>query len=110
VRPKRDRDEPVLITEAEPSLDDQYNARRKKYAAMMATRAVCLVLAAVFHRIPVLMALFAVGALVLPWMAVLMANDRPPKKAAKVNRLHRGQHDDRALPAPPDHSRIIEGG
>lgn len=110
MRPTRNgRDEPVLITEAQPSLDDQYNARRRKYAAMMATRAVCLVLAAVFHRIPVLMVLFAAGALVLPWMAVLIANDRPPKKAVKVHRLG-GTDDERALPAPSDHSRVIDGG
>jgi len=38
----------VLITEAEPSLDEQYNARRRKYAVMMALRPVWLVLAAVF--------------------------------------------------------------
>ena len=45
----------------------------------------------------------------LPWMAVLIANDRPPKKAMKVNRF--GGHPDRSraiAPAASD-SRVIEG-
>jgi len=105
----RDDRDPVLITEAELSLDDQLAARRRKYGIMMATRAVCLVLAAVFYRTWWLLAIFIVGAVVLPWMAVLIANDRPPKKAQKVNRY--GGHPDpgRAIAAPPGEGRVIEG-
>ena len=110
MRSTRGRDgEPVLITEAQPSLDDQLAARQRKYGIMMGTRAVCLVLAAVFYRIGWLMAMFAIAALVLPWMAVLIANDRPPKKARKINRY--GGHPDpgRAIAAPPGEGRVIEG-
>jgi hypothetical protein len=99
----------VLITEAEPSLDEQYNARRRKYAVMMAIRAVCLVLAAVFYRVPWLMAILAAGAVALPWMAVLIANDRPPKKARKINRYGGHPAPERALPPRQDDSRTIEG-
>ena len=105
-----DRDDrPVLITEAEPSLDDQLNRRRNKYLVMMSLRILCLVLAAVFYQTPWLLAVFVTGAVVLPWMAVLIANDRPPKKAEKVNRF--GGHPDpgRALTASSKDSRIIEG-
>jgi hypothetical protein len=102
------RDQPVLITEAQRSLEDQHRARRRKYAIMMATRVVCLVLAAVFYRIPWLMAIFATAAVALPWMAVLIANDRPPKKALKVNRYAGHPAPDRALPASGD-SRVIDG-
>jgi Protein of unknown function (DUF3099) len=110
MRPTRSRrDDPVLITEAEPSLDDQYHARRRKYALMMGTRAVCLILAAVFYRVPWLMGILAVGAVVLPWMAVIIANDRPPKKALTVHRFGRHPAPERALSPPPDQSRIIEG-
>ena len=106
----RGRDgEPVLITEAEPSLDDQWRARRKKYAIMMSTRTVCLVLAAVCYRTWWLMAIFIVGAGVLPWMAVIIANDRPPRKARKVNRYARHPAPDRALESPQDQARVIEG-
>jgi hypothetical protein len=102
-------DEPVLITEAEPSLDDQLSARRKKYLIMMCTRIVCLIAAAAFYRNPVLLAIFVAGAVALPWMAVLIANDRPPKKALKVSRF--GGHPDptRAVAAPARDSRVIEG-
>jgi Protein of unknown function (DUF3099) len=101
------REQPVLITEAQLSLEAQHNARRRKYAVMMATRVVCLVLAAVFYRVPWLMAILAAAALALPWMAVLIANDRPPKKAVKVNRYAGHPAPDRALP-PADGSRVID--
>jgi hypothetical protein len=42
-------------------------------------------------------------------MAVLIANDRPPKKAQKVN-LYGGHPDPgRAIAAPPGEGRVIEG-
>ena len=106
----KDRDgEPVLITEAEPSLDDQLRSRRRKYTIMMSTRALCLVLAAVFYQTWWLLAIFVAGGVVLPWAAVLIANDRPPKKAEKVNRY--GGHPDpgRAITSSTRDSRVIEG-
>ncbi|HST66546.1 MAG TPA: DUF3099 domain-containing protein [Mycobacteriales bacterium] len=101
--------EPVLITEAEPSLDDQLAARRNKYLLMMLTRIVCLIMAAVCYRNPWLLAVFVAGAVVLPWAAVLIANDRPPKKASKISRF--GGHPDpgRAITTSSRDSRIIEG-
>ena len=106
----RDRaGEPVLITAAAPSLDDQLSARRRKYVIMMGTRAACLVLAAVFYQTWWLLAIFVTGGVVLPWMAVLIANDRPPKKAEKINRY--GGHPDpaRAITSAPGDRRVIEG-
>ena len=97
--------EPVLITEAEPSLDDQHAARKKRYAITMAVRAVSLVLAAVFYHTVWLMLIFAVLGTVLPWIAVVMANDRPPKKRERVNRYE--ARPDRVLESRP--VRIIEG-
>jgi hypothetical protein len=110
VRPTRQRRYgPVLITEAEPSLDDQYHARRRKYALMMGIRAVCLVLAAVFYRVPWALPLLVAAAVALPWMAVLIANDRPPKKALRLNRFSRHPAPDRAMEQSPERSRVIEG-
>ena len=95
--------EPVLITEAEPSLDDQHAARKKRYAITMAVRAVSLVLAAVFYHTVWLMLIFAILGTVLPWIAVVMANDRPPKR-----KLFQGYDasPDRVLEARP--ARVID--
>ncbi len=65
---------------------------------MMSLRVVCLVLAATFYHTPWLLAIFVVGAVALPWMAVLIANDRPPKKALKPHRF--GGHPDPAGRSP----------
>jgi len=84
--PRPRRPEPVLITEAQPSLAEQHAARKKRYAITMAIRAVCVILAALTYQIVWLMLLFAVLGTVLPWIAVVMANDGPPKKRVDPNR------------------------
>ncbi len=104
--PRQRRPEPVLITEAEPSLAEQTAYRKKRYAITMAVRGVALVLAAVFYQVVWLMLIFAVLGIVLPWVAVLMANDRPPKKKLAVHR-YTPPRPDRILEAPP-RPRVIE--
>ena len=99
--------EPALITEAEPSLSEQHDARKKRYLYTMAFRGISLVLAAAFYQTVWLMVIFAFFGTVLPWIAVVMANDRPPKKRAPVNR-YVAPRPDRILEAGPPH-RIIEG-
>ncbi len=50
---------------------------------MMAGRAVCVVVAALTYRISLWIALaMVVAGAVLPWCAVLIANDGPPRKRA----------------------------
>ncbi len=93
------RAEPVLITEAEPSLAEQQAARKKRYVITMAIRGISLVMAAVTYQTVWLMLIFAVLGTVLPWIAVVMANDRPPKKRLGVNRY--------VAPRP---DRILESG
>ena len=100
MRPRRDpaQQDVTLITAAAPSLDDQHDARRRKYLILMGTRAVCLVLAVVTATISLwFAAIFIVGGVVLPWCAVLIANDRLPTKAGRVNR-YQAPTDVRALP------------
>ncbi|MBP2473560.1 hypothetical protein JOF53_002432 [Crossiella equi] len=97
---------PVLITEAQRSYEDQLAARKRKYFLMMSLRIPCLIAAAACYQIPWL----AIGLLMLsvplPWMAVLIANDRPPRKAEKVNRFRRG--GDRRVIDSKQHP-VIEG-
>lgn len=86
---RRDDPTPVLITEAESSYDDQQAQRRRKYAIMMSLRIPCLVLAVLCYQIWWLALIILVLSIPLPWMAVLIANDRPPRKRERVNRYHR---------------------
>ena len=100
------RTEPVLITEAQPSQAELHAARKRRYALTMAVRAVSLVLAAVFYQTVWLMLIFAILGTVLPWIAVVMANDGPPKKRIDPHRYtHR---PDRELEGPRP-ARVIDG-
>jgi hypothetical protein len=53
------------------------------------------------------MAVFAVLGTVLPWVAVVMANDGPPKKQLDVNR-YRPPAPDRILENPASTGRVID--
>jgi hypothetical protein len=99
------RAEPVLITEAQISQVDQHAARKKRYAITMLVRTICLIFAAVFYQIVWLMIILAVLGTILPWIAVIMANDRPPKKRQQVNRYQ--ARPDRQLESRPH--RVIDG-
>lgn len=84
-------DDPVLITEAAPSYAEQYAQRRRKYAVIMAARIPCLLLALAFYEIWWLGLAFILLSVPLPWIAVLIANDRPPRKAENANRYRRSR-------------------
>ena len=84
---RRSDDAPVLITAAEPSYAEQYAIRRRKYAILMSARIPCLVLAGVFYQTWWLALAFVALSVPLPWIAVLIANDRTPRKTEQVNTL-----------------------
>jgi arginine exporter protein ArgO len=80
--------QPVLITDAARSQDEQFRSRQIRYVTMMGLRAVCLIVGAILISAhPPLLALWlilcAVGMVTLPWMAVLIANDRPARSKAE---------------------------
>jgi hypothetical protein len=105
--PRRHDDDPVLITEAQVSFDDEFAARKRRYSIIMACRIPCLVLAGVSYLawgnawIAVALIVLSVP---LPWIAVLIANDRLPKKAGKVNRYR----PDRTALSQVSDAQIIE--
>ena len=103
------RAEPVLITEAEPSLAEQHAARKRRYVLTMLVRLLSVVLAAAFYQTLWLAVTFAVLGTVLPWVAVVMANDRPPKKKLDPNR-YRPPAPDRILDDPARTRLAIEPG
>ncbi|ARG55135.1 DUF3099 domain-containing protein [Mycobacterium kansasii] len=85
-----ERGRPVLITAAAPSYEEQHRARVRKYLTLMAFRIPALILAAVaygaWHNGLVSLLIVAVS-IPLPWMAVLIANDRPPRSADEPRRF-----------------------
>jgi Protein of unknown function (DUF3099) len=85
---KKQPERPVLITDAARSQGDQLRSREVRYVTMMGLRAVCLILGAVLISLkppllPLWLILCAAGMVFLPWAAVLIANDRPPKSKAE---------------------------
>jgi arginine exporter protein ArgO len=85
---KKQPERPVLITNAARSQGDQLRSREVRYVTMMGLRAVCLILGAVLISVkppllPLWLILCAAGMVFLPWAAVLIANDRPPKSKAE---------------------------
>lgn len=102
-------DEPLLITSAPESSDDEYDRRRKKYAIMMSLRAVCVIAAASTYRVSIVLALaFVAAGMVLPWCAVLIANDKPAKRRAPRPTYKPGMGNERALTAGDD-GRTVDG-
>ncbi|MGH3826651.1 MAG: DUF3099 domain-containing protein [Pseudonocardiaceae bacterium] len=99
------------MTAAEPSYAQQYAARRRKYTILMSARIPCLLLAGVFYQTWWLALTFVALSVPLPWMAVLIANDRAPRKAEHVNRLGRGlgEGDQRTRELDSGTAPIIEG-
>jgi hypothetical protein len=81
---------PVLITAAAPSYEVQHRQRVRKYLTLMAFRIPALILAAVaygmWHNGLISLLIIAVS-VPLPWMAVLIANDRPPRSADEPRRF-----------------------
>jgi hypothetical protein len=94
---------PVLITDAERSQEEQRRFREIRYVVMMGVRVVCLLAAAVLITVqpPLLwlwLVLCAAGMAVLPWVAVILANDRLPKEQHRWRRFRRTEPAARQLP------------
>lgn len=112
-----------LITSAGDSLEAQHRARVRKYLLMMSIRVPALVIAGLVYMwtgSP----WWAIGIIAisipLPWVAVLIANDRPPRKREEVQYYRFGpgrtvgpaelSAQATAHPAPEPGPRVVEGG
>ncbi|MEV4413931.1 DUF3099 domain-containing protein [Catellatospora sp. NPDC049609] len=110
---KRQADRPVLITDAEESPEVELKRRERRYILMMLLRAGCLILASVLAmaKVPLLwlwLPLCGLGMVLLPWLAVILANDRPPKEEHRFKRFRRHTVPTNALPAQPG-GQVYEG-
>lgn len=96
--------EPVLITDAAPSYEEELATRKRRYKIMMALRLPLMVAAVLCYQIPWLAVTLLVLSIPLPWMAVLIANDRLPNKAEDPNRYRGEKPQLESRPHP-----VIEG-
>jgi hypothetical protein len=84
-----DDGQPVLITRAAAPFEEQHRARVRKYLTLMFWRIPALILAAVAYGLwqngLISLAIILIS-VPLPWMAVLIANDRPPRRAEEPRR------------------------
>jgi Flp pilus assembly protein TadB len=104
VNPRNRSGKPLSITDAQPSRAEELHHREVRYVLMMSFRAVCLVVATVlvYTHVPLLaiwLPILLLGMLVVPWLAVILANDRSPKSYyRKLGRRHPvGVPDQRAI-------------
>jgi hypothetical protein len=83
---------PVLITRAAAPYEEQHRERVRKYLTLMFWRIPALILAAIAYGIwengLISLAIILIS-VPLPWMAVLIANDRPPRRAEEPRRYDR---------------------
>jgi hypothetical protein len=104
---KKQPERPVLITDAARSQNEQFHSRQIRYAVMMGLRTVCLIVGAILVSVrpPFLgfwLILCAIGMVLLPWMAVLVANDRPAR--SKAERAASAAARERPQPTLAQHS------
>jgi hypothetical protein len=72
------RDRPVVhnVTDAQPSLSDDIKRRERSYLIKMSIRLICLILAVALPAPWPVKALLVAGAVLLPYLAVIGANQR----------------------------------
>lgn len=81
---------PVLITGAAPAYEVQHRQRVRKYLTIMSFRIPALIFAAVAYGLwhnGLISLLIVAASIPLPWIAVLIANDRPPRRAEEPRRF-----------------------
>lgn len=85
---------PVLITRAAQPYEEQHSERVRKYLTIMSFRVPALLLAAIAYGIwhnGLISLAILVASIPLPWIAVLIANDRPPREAVEPRRYDKSQ-------------------
>lgn len=93
-KPGKRGGKPLSITDAQPSRAEELHHREVRYVLMMSFRAVCLVVATilVYTHAPLLfifLPILLLGMVVVPWLAVILANDRPPKSQYRLGHKYR---------------------
>ena len=92
------REDPVLITDAQMSYEEELAVRKRRYKWTMGLRFPCIILAGLCYQIPWLAVTLLVISVPLPWIAVLIANDRLPRKTEAPNRYKHGHREIESRP------------
>ena len=104
MRHDRSAPEVTIVTSAGRSHSDDINLRQRRYVLTQSVRIVCVVLAA-FLPVPVAWkGLLILGAVLLPWFGVVMANAGPT-----VGRRRRTAMVDRPVEVQPLRTAIEPG-
>ena len=98
-----DEGRPVLITRAALPYEEEHRQRVRKYLTLMSIRVPALLLAALayntWHNGWLSLAIVA-ASIPLPWMAVLIANDRPPRRPDEPRRYDAAPRHIPLFPGP----------
>ena len=86
------------------SYEQDLAARKSRYKIMMGMRIPLMIMAALCYQIPWLAVTLLVLSIPLPWMAVLIANDRRPRKREDSNKYQGDRKQIEAREHP-----VIEG-
>jgi hypothetical protein len=102
---------PQLITDAPRNPEEELRSREIRYVIMMGLRASCVIAGGilVMTRPPLVglwLILCVVAAVILPWAAVLLANDKAPRDDARLR--NKFQRQAPATPAEPQQPMITE--
>lgn len=100
LRRKSHEQDAVLITDAELSLDDEQRIRKRVYAVLMVVHLLGLTAAGLLAHFWVLALIIVAVTGPLPWVAVVIANDRISRRTAQ--RIHRSRPAIEAAPAEPE--------
>jgi hypothetical protein len=105
-----------MVTQAHRSLSDDIAYRQRRYLLMMGVRAVCFVIAVVLfvNHFGWLAAIPAVGAIFIPYFAVVFANGGREPSSQRGFREYEPRLPERFSPLPerqyPGHAERADGG
>ncbi|MCG5214958.1 DUF3099 domain-containing protein [Streptosporangium sp. KLBMP 9127] len=81
------------VTDARPSLSEDIGRREKRYLIQMGIRTLCLVLAVVLPAPWPIRGLFIAGAIFLPYVAVIGANEREKDSPSSFETAEANQNE-----------------
>jgi len=112
---RRQAHRPTLITDAPRSQSDELRSRQTRYVVMMLIRAGFLLLGGILISVgvpllPLWLSFCVAGMVILPWLAVILANDGPPKEKHRTGYRppQREESAPAALPAEQRTARVID--